>query len=266
METSMTVFRKYLIYSEDGTVDASKIHSVECYNYWLNCRKGGPRENTRKKALAFRRSLTTHISSTDGRVPFTPKEEAAVIKVLKRREPWPCFDEWSIGCAGFRGMGYHENKKLVNDDAAYLKLLNKTGSDLEKFYSAMSACGIDITSTMISNFCFIMRIKEKTPVSQETCNYLCESNESTCVVNLISSKCKLLTMNKKAIELFGENPDINLFMNGNVGRFVHVIGMAYWNPGTTMSRKLVINGLDLWLNFKVDIKSLLLVIKLKNKQ
>jgi len=56
-----------------------------------------------------RRSLT----GSDGRQPFTPEEEAAILTVLRIKRVWPAFagSGLSIGCKGFRSCGYHEKAR-----------------------------------------------------------------------------------------------------------------------------------------------------------
>jgi hypothetical protein len=53
----------------------------------------------------------TNISKhrVDGRSPFNPDEEAAVLYVLRKKRLWPCFPaHLRIGTNGFRSKGYHE--------------------------------------------------------------------------------------------------------------------------------------------------------------
>ena len=42
---------------------------------------------------------------------FDPDEEAAILAILRRKLPWPCFKGTSFekkGSMGFRSWGYHE--------------------------------------------------------------------------------------------------------------------------------------------------------------
>jgi hypothetical protein len=58
----------------------------------------------------FRRTLSNHLTGVDGRVPFDPEEEGAILKVLRVRRPWPCVPEHRAtnGSMSFRSRGYHE--------------------------------------------------------------------------------------------------------------------------------------------------------------
>lgn len=106
MRTSLTIFRDYLVHTDMGEVDASRIHSRECYLAWLEHRR---QEESPKEAKRFQRTLSNHLTGVDGRTPFAPEEEAAILLVVRKKERWPCFPrELSIGCTGFRSLGHHE--------------------------------------------------------------------------------------------------------------------------------------------------------------
>jgi len=87
-ETSIRVFRRFITShkASDGTVvlDASKIISKECYQTWLEKRLVVTSEPER----TFQRSLTAHLTSSDGRQPFLPDEEAAILKVVRVKSVW----------------------------------------------------------------------------------------------------------------------------------------------------------------------------------
>ena len=106
----MRVFREFLTRSinNDGkeAVDAANVVSRECYDLWVSTRKVLP-PNPEK---AFQRALSAHITGVDGRVAFTPAEEEAILKVLRKKERWPCFVNSStrFGLMGFRAKGFHE--------------------------------------------------------------------------------------------------------------------------------------------------------------
>jgi len=108
--TSMRVFREFIrrVIRVDGTdtLDANDSISRQCYDMWVSTRKTLP-PNPEK---AFQRSLSAHVTGVDGRVPFTPQEEEAVLKVLRRKERWPCFEDSAtrFGLMGFRAKGFHE--------------------------------------------------------------------------------------------------------------------------------------------------------------
>ncbi|KAH9257046.1 hypothetical protein BASA81_004867 [Batrachochytrium salamandrivorans] len=108
--TSLKVFRMYFVVREDGSLDASRLLSRECYSAWVDSRrKEIPSPETR-----FQRSLSSHITSLDGRVPFTEAEEVAVLKEVRKRRVWACFEnsEKKVGVRGFCSMGFHEKRRL----------------------------------------------------------------------------------------------------------------------------------------------------------
>jgi len=103
-ETSLKVFRRHLVSvtHPDGTthVEADGIISRACYEDWLSTR---PRA-TAEPEKTFQRILTCCVSGTDGRQPFTPEEEIAVLEQLRVKRVWPAFVETplSVGIKGFR--------------------------------------------------------------------------------------------------------------------------------------------------------------------
>src|SRR5690349_9428840 len=80
MATSMKVFRKHLLTLQDGSIVATGIISPDCYNDWLNSRNLKPCPIEAKR---YYRTLTAHVTGVDGRTPFTPVEECAVLKVIR---------------------------------------------------------------------------------------------------------------------------------------------------------------------------------------
>jgi hypothetical protein len=50
------------------------------------------------------------LTKSDGRRPFTPEEEAAILRVVRQRKVWPAFEgvDFTIGLKGFRAFGFHE--------------------------------------------------------------------------------------------------------------------------------------------------------------
>ncbi|KAH9254881.1 hypothetical protein BASA81_007131 [Batrachochytrium salamandrivorans] len=109
MSTSLQVFRAYLRVMPDGTIDASQIHSKDCYYKWLESR--GTR-NQESEARKFQRSLSNHLGGVDGRSPFDLEEEVAILRVLRKKGNWPCFSsDTRIGSMGYRSRGFHEKQK-----------------------------------------------------------------------------------------------------------------------------------------------------------
>ena len=113
MATSLQILRAFLHVLPDGTVDASQIHSPQCYAAWLASRGTQPCEAEARK---FQRSLSNHLGGVDGRSPFDPEEEQAIMLVLRRKQCWPCFPpSYKIGSMGYRSKGFHEK----NEDLAH---------------------------------------------------------------------------------------------------------------------------------------------------
>lgn len=111
--SSLRVFRKFikrvaLPNGEGETLDASGIISKECFDHWVSTRKRAM--NSMEKA--FQRSLSAHLTASDGRSPFTPSEEFAILKVIRKKQRWPCFPETDTkyGAMGFRTKGFHERQ------------------------------------------------------------------------------------------------------------------------------------------------------------
>jgi len=106
--TSITVFKRHLVPAErpggDGTAQAGGVTSRECYEDWLCTRSCAPAEPEK----TFQRILACTVSGTDGRQPFTPEEEAAVLKQLRVKRVWPAFADTglAIGIKGFRGCAF----------------------------------------------------------------------------------------------------------------------------------------------------------------
>jgi hypothetical protein len=110
-DTSIKIFRRYIGKVTDAhgaaKLDASAVIGRECFEEWKESRKssGGDYEK------GFQRSLTAHLTRSDGRRPFDPDEEAAVLLVVRARRVWPAFEGTSlkIGQKGFRALGFHEH-------------------------------------------------------------------------------------------------------------------------------------------------------------
>jgi len=116
-KTSMEVFMKHVKYNQDGSIDVSGIFEIECYKEWLSTRKG----SLRNGPLTFIHTLRSHINSSEktGRQPFPEAIETQMLKVIRKKEIWPCFqalnrEEGQKIRYGSRGMmsvrGYHERK------------------------------------------------------------------------------------------------------------------------------------------------------------
>jgi len=108
-ETSIQVFRRWL--TNDGTaIDASAVMSKACFDDWCTGRSS---QSSGGLCRTFQRVLTAHIAGSDGRRPFEPEEEAAILTVIRKKQQWPAFKgtTLTIGCKGCRAKGYHERQK-----------------------------------------------------------------------------------------------------------------------------------------------------------
>lgn len=103
----------------------SGLVSRECYMAWLEAKRASESDS---EAAKFKRSLTNHVSGSvslvckqatlyintaahiqDGRVPFDPEEEEALLIFLRKKAPWPCYPK-HLQYLGqrYRAMGHHE--------------------------------------------------------------------------------------------------------------------------------------------------------------
>jgi len=105
-EKSLKVFRRWL--TKGGTdIDASEVVSKACFDDWC---LGRSCQSSAGLSRSFQMVLTAHITGSGGRQPFQHDEEAAILKVIRKKQIWPAFKgtKLTIGCRGFRGHGYHE--------------------------------------------------------------------------------------------------------------------------------------------------------------
>jgi len=101
--TSLKVFRRHMLDTlPDGCVqiNAERLISRACYEDWLSTRSHIPNEPEK----TFQRILTSCVTGTDGRTPFTPAEEAAVLVQIRQQRVWPAFTDspLTVGIKGFR--------------------------------------------------------------------------------------------------------------------------------------------------------------------
>ena len=125
---SIRIFRQYIQRNSDGSLDASQVISMECYHAFLTAKGAKDCEEEAKK---FYRVLTTHLSGVDGRKSFRPEEEEAILNVLRRNEPWPCFPTNVHYGTGFRGRGFHEKQSLLatSENGQAIKRMKPTEAD-----------------------------------------------------------------------------------------------------------------------------------------
>jgi hypothetical protein len=128
--TPLQLFKSFLFVLPDGTLDASKIHSRECYLHFLTIRHKVDTDNEVQK---FRRTLSNQLSGVDGRTPFLPEEESAILKVLRVKRKWPCVPDHSpIGVTGFRSKGYHEKRADAGLSSKKQKIASEESDIAEK--------------------------------------------------------------------------------------------------------------------------------------
>uniref|UniRef100_A0A7S2RJ50 Uncharacterized protein n=1 Tax=Mucochytrium quahogii TaxID=96639 RepID=A0A7S2RJ50_9STRA len=106
--TSMEIFQMFITYDAYGNVDASGVISKECYNAWLQTRKSC----LKNPELTFVQSVRGHITGTKegGRNPLSPGAEASILKIIRQKKVWPCFQgtKAKYGSRGMNIAGYHE--------------------------------------------------------------------------------------------------------------------------------------------------------------
>ncbi|KAH9255994.1 hypothetical protein BASA81_005770 [Batrachochytrium salamandrivorans] len=109
--TSLQILRSYVLRFPNGTLDVSGLISTACYEEWLLAKFAHPNDAEAKK---YHRILTNHVSGVDGRTPFDPEEEEAILILLRKHEPWPCFPSHlaRIG-RRYRTKGFHEKQRLL---------------------------------------------------------------------------------------------------------------------------------------------------------
>jgi len=108
--SSYSVFIKHF---EIGGAEA--VLGKACFDEWVASRKSRPQ----KPEESFRKAITAHLCKASGRRPFTPEVEAAILKIVRQKKPWPMAVQLNltIGANGFRAKGYHEQRELEAMDA-----------------------------------------------------------------------------------------------------------------------------------------------------
>lgn len=107
--SSIITLSKYIKTNEDGSVNANGIISQECFSEWLSTKAKLPQFPQH----AFRKIVSGHCRGDVGLIPFKQNEEKEVLKVLRKKKIWPCFNKTKcrIGLRGFQKSGYWENKR-----------------------------------------------------------------------------------------------------------------------------------------------------------
>jgi len=120
--------KKYKVVGKDGVerekVDATGILSRECFEAWVTSRRSKPRS----PEDAFRKTVISYVTVADGRsTPLSPEIEADLLRHLRKRQVWPCFEgrvhsvsgkAILIGSQGVRCAGYHEKSSSKKKKSA----------------------------------------------------------------------------------------------------------------------------------------------------
>jgi len=116
VRTSMEVFLRHCKQLPDGGIDANGILSKACFKDWVKSRKS----KLKNPGLTFVHTLRSHVTGDrkTGRNPFPPEVEKAILKLVRRKKVWPCFQDMNVRY-GSRGMfvkGYHELRSGAKAD------------------------------------------------------------------------------------------------------------------------------------------------------
>jgi hypothetical protein len=88
--TSMNIFRRHMIPvalpGQTMVLDASGVVSKACFDEWVATRVVQTPNFDYEKS--FQRALTAHLTGSDGRKPFEPEEEEAVLQVVRQKRAW----------------------------------------------------------------------------------------------------------------------------------------------------------------------------------
>jgi len=112
--------------------------------YRFRTRKDVPTDPAKR----FQRTLTAHLTACDGRAPFEPEEEAAILSVLRQKRKWPAFEgtALTIGSKGFRSAGFHEKRAFT---ALVRALTSPVAERFMRFQSAPTPATYDQTDKLL---------------------------------------------------------------------------------------------------------------------
>ncbi|KAH9260684.1 hypothetical protein BASA81_001151 [Batrachochytrium salamandrivorans] len=268
---SIRLFRDSMVIRPDGSIDASGVVSKACFQEWLKARNINESVGDAKR---YQRVLSNHLSGVDGRCPFTEEEEEAILKVVRRKERWPCFGpNISIGHTGFRSKGYHEKQRerdslpppslgartaatlpLYRPPVAHLPPMDcatmvEIGYRLKQYLEAFDAVGVDVWESVLGIFKFMIGTKAKrgrTYIPQPYVHELCQrhSTDHTLVVVMDLAEpftSRVVAQNELAGEMLGRVVGYcpqRLILSECAGECLVSLGQAYQNPGMQFSAKL----------------------------
>jgi len=115
-DTSIAIFRRHMKRERNETtgvvtIDATDVIGPECFREWLQMRSRSHKVAEPEKT--FQRTITCYLSATDGRLPFTPEEEAAILKVVRVKQVWCVVSR----CWARRNTSLVRSSLLVNPQA-----------------------------------------------------------------------------------------------------------------------------------------------------
>lgn len=110
---TINLFSSFVKKDHNGKLDVTDIVSKECFEVWKKSRKMLPKHPPN----AFRKAVTGHIRGDKGLRPFEPDVEQELLKLLRKRQIWPCFEftEYRIGERGCKTIGFWEAKRKESE-------------------------------------------------------------------------------------------------------------------------------------------------------
>ena len=139
-KTAMEIFHEFIEIKKDQdgrivSVDPSGIFTRPCFEMWWESR----RSKLKNPEEAYRKSLISYVSCSDGASrPFAREVEAAILRRLRQRTPWPCFEgrknergkPITIGSSAVRVKGHWEKIDEEDAAAAASESMNQTRFDV----------------------------------------------------------------------------------------------------------------------------------------
>jgi hypothetical protein len=115
VKTSLQIYRVFIRVDPETQRLVSALGSRECFDMWQEkCTQQNKASSSRDAAKRYQRTVTGHLNAADGRSPFTPEEEAAVLEEVRQKRTWPCFlhlpPDQHLGSRGYRAQGFHERR------------------------------------------------------------------------------------------------------------------------------------------------------------